>query len=301
MKNYQRIGYLLVAAGGICWGSVGVLGNPLFESDLPTLEIVSMKTSLAAFAMIMIALSWQPKLLKIRMMDIPFFILSGLLAQFIFGLGYYSAIRYTGATVAVILLYTAPIYVFIYSTIFFKEKPTREKLLGLVATIIGCFLAVGGLDVQNYDELSMIGILYGFVAAITYASYTIMGKIGTKNYSPFTVATYSLLFGAVLLAIPYPPISNTLYEFDTLKWLSLLGVGIVATLLAFICYTFGLERVESSKASIVVTVEVVAATLLAYYFLNESLTFFRVTGVLMVLVGVITTQNSKVLRDLIYK
>ncbi|UMZ73651.1 DMT family transporter [Natranaerofaba carboxydovora] len=292
MQQYQKAGYLLIILGGIFWGSTGILGNPLFESDLPTLKIVSMKTSLAALIMLFVSLLWQPNLLKINIKHIPFFILSGLLAQFIFGLGYYNAIRYSGATVAVILLYTAPIYVLFYSLFFFKEELTKGKIMGLILTLVGCFLAVGGFNINSYDNFSLLGVLYGLLAAITYASYTIMGKIGMENYSPFTVATYSLIFGALLLAIPYPPVGNVLTKMDIYMWSSLLGLGFVATFLAFVCYTAGLKRVDSSKASIIVTVEVVAAAILAYYFLGESFNLARVLGITMVLSGIISTRIS---------
>ena len=292
MQQYQKIGYLLIILGGIFWGSTGILGNPLFQSDLPTLKIVSMKTSLAAIIMLLVSLIWQPNLLKINIKHIPFFLLSGLLTQFIFGLGYYNAIRYSGATVAVILLYTAPIYVLFYSLLFFKEKLTKGKIMGLILTIVGCFLAVGGFNINSYENFSLLGVLYGLLAAITYASYTIMGKIGMENYSPFTVATYSLIVGAILLAIPYPPVGSVLTNMDIFMWSSLLGLGFVATFLAFVCYTTGLKRVDSSKASIIVTVEVVAAAFLAYFFLDENLTFTRVIGIIFVLIGIIATKDK---------
>lgn len=292
MSKSYKIGYLLVLLGGFFWGAVGILGYPVLESGLPTLNIVSIKTAIAAFSLVIIVYLWRPYLLKIRIKDVPFFIMTGFLIQFVFGYGYYNAIRIIGPTLAVILLYTAPVFVTVYSAMFFGEKFTTGKAIGLVATLSGCVLAVGGFGADYTTEVSILGIVYGILAGVTYASYTIMGKISLDNYSPVTVTTYSLFFGALILLIFYPPLEEVIIELDYYRWLSLIGMGLVSTLLAFVCYTAGLERIESSKASILSTFEVVTAAVLAYIFLGEALTFHRIFGILLVLLGIFITREN---------
>lgn len=288
-KRKPLKGGFLVLLGGALWGTMGVAGHPLFESDLPTLQIVSMRTSLAAVSILLIMFLTKPSLLKIRPKHIPFFMLCGFLAQYVFGFGYYSSIRMSGATAAVILLYTAPIFVSIYSRIFFRELFTWEKILGLVLTLTGCFLTVGGLNLAHYD-VNPLGIPFGLLAGFAFASYTIMGKIGLTNYSPLTVATYSLTFGAVFLFITHPPVAIA-GQMTPLMWVSLLGLGLVSTTFAYICYTFGLQLIESSRASIIASSEVVSAAVLAYFVLQEPMDLPRLIGIALVLSGVVTTQE----------
>ena len=267
----DKIGYFLVFLGASMWGTTGAIGNPLFESSLDTMQIVSAQTSLAASTLIAFLFITKPGLLKVKLSHIPFFIMFGLITQVIYAYSYFNAIRYIGTTVAVILSFTAPIFVCLYARCFLNEKLTKKKISGLTLSIIGCFLTVGGFNIGQYD-ITPLGIAFGLMTGLSFASYTVMGKIALSNYSSLTVTTYSLCFGAITLSVFYPPVGGYLSDFNTTLWLSILGLGLIPTVLAFIFYTNGLDKIESSKASIISTAEVISTAILAYLVLGEEFT-----------------------------
>jgi DME family drug/metabolite transporter len=80
-------------------------------------------------------------------------------------------------------------------------------------------------------------------------------------------------------------------------WPLLLGVGLLPSLLAPICFTLGLQHVRTSNASILATVEPVAAAGLAWAFLGEALTLPQIAGGGCVLLAVLILVRSKVRRS----
>jgi drug/metabolite transporter (DMT)-like permease len=76
-------------------------------------------------------------------------------------------------------------------------------------------------------------------------------------------------------------------------WFYIMGLGFFSTLLAFILYTKGLSKVESSRASIIATIEPVVAALLSFTLFNEKLLLWQYIGMIMVIVAVIIVQEAK--------
>ena len=86
-----------------------------------------------------------------------------------------------------------------------------------------------------------------------------------------TIATYTFVFASLAL-LPVSGLGNMGWAFSTASfWLYLLGLGLFPTVFAYFLYTKGLEEVESSRASIVATVEPVVGTLVGVFFFGEML------------------------------
>ena len=69
----DKIGYLLVFLGASMWGTTGAIGNPIFESDLDTMQIVSAQTSIAASTLIAYIFITKPGLLKVKLSHTLFY------------------------------------------------------------------------------------------------------------------------------------------------------------------------------------------------------------------------------------
>ncbi|HXL04804.1 MAG TPA: EamA family transporter [Bacillota bacterium] len=115
-------------------------------------------------------------------------------------LSYFEAIAQSSATTAVILLYTAPIFVTVATSILFNERFTLSKGLSLAITLLGCFLIAGGYNPEQLVTNPM-GVIAGLIPAITYGSYTILSKRSLSKYSSCTTVLYALVFGSLFLAL----------------------------------------------------------------------------------------------------
>ncbi len=127
---------------------------------------------------------------------------------------------------AVVLLYTAPIFVVILARVLYGERLTIRKIISLILAITGCILVVGLYQPGNL-LVNGLGILFGLGAGFTYALYNIMGKQVATNYSPLTIVVYLMGLGALFL-FPLRPLSLlSVASSPPRAWLLLLVLAMV--------------------------------------------------------------------------
>lgn len=190
---------------------------------------------------------------------------------------------------AVVLLYTAPIFVVILARVLYGERLTIRKIISLILAITGCILVVGLYQPGNL-LVNGLGILFGLGAGFTYALYNIMGKQVATNYSPLTIVVYLMGLGALFL-FPLRPLSLlSVASSPPRAWLLLLVLALFPALIPYTLYPAGLRFVEVGRASLVATVEPVVATLLAFLVLGEGMQPLQILGAALVISAALLVQ-----------
>lgn len=281
--------YLPILAGAALWGTLGVIAQRLYAAGMTPLEVVSLRAGLAFLGLGLFMVLFRRRELRVARRDLPFFALYGLVSIGLFYFFYFQAIRLTGVTMAVVLLYTAPAFVVILSFYLFQEPLTRVRIVSLLATFAGSFLVVRAYDLESL-RLNAIGIVTGLLAGLTYGLYSIFGKRALGRYPSTTTVFYAFLFGSLFLSLLGRPWQSLAAGYDGGTWLWVIFLALVPTLLAYALYTSGLRSVPSGTASIMATIEPVTAALLAFFFLHEPLGPVQVLGVGLVVAGVAAAQ-----------
>ncbi|AKB19905.1 MULTISPECIES: DMT family transporter [unclassified Methanosarcina] len=290
----QKRAYLLIAAGAVLWGTIGIFVRGFYGFGFSPLQVVTLRVFSAAVIMLIYLLLTRPELLKIRVQDSLYFVGTGIFSLAFFNLCYFSTIRETSIAIAVTLLYTAPAFVAVLSRVFFRESLAAKKLFSLGLTLVGCAFVTGYLPgLGDSLPISRPGLLTGLGAGFGYALYSIFGKAALKKYHTMTIAAYTFIFASLAL-LPLSNFKNSAGAFSTGSfWIYLAGLGFFPTVLAYLLYTKGLEEVESGRASIVATVEPVVGTFVGFFFFREMLSGWQLAGVLLVLVAVVLIQERK--------
>ena len=201
--------------------------------------------------------------------------------------------RLTGVATAVILLYAYPSIVTIASVFLLKEKMTRNKALALPLTFIGCVLVAGAQDFEEGLSFDTVGIALGIYTAVAGAVYYIWGKKFLDKYSANTVILYMTVLsipGLVIMANPLELV-NTSLSADA--WLLIFAIGLFPGTIGFVVSMVALRHIEASRASIVASIEPVAAVIIAYLVVSETINAFQGLGVALVFIGVILLRISK--------
>ncbi|MEG6616224.1 EamA family transporter [Peptococcaceae bacterium 1198_IL3148] len=285
----MKKGYLLVALGASCWGTLGAISTVLFNHGLSPVTVANYRVLLTTLIFGGYLLLFRRHDFKVKKQDLPLLVCIGLVSVCLFNLAYNSAIDMTSIVTAVILLYTAPIFVTIISRFIFNEKVTTQKTVALVLTLIGCALVSQAYDLNNL-KLNSIGIVAGLGAGLTYGLYSIFSKKALVTCSPWTITFYSFAFGSLFLSLYGKP-WQSLYIFNdvtiaTFLWL----IALIPTVAAYTLYTTGLQFVETSKASIIATMEPVVAVILAAFIFHEQINAIQLLGILLVIGSVILIQ-----------
>jgi drug/metabolite transporter (DMT)-like permease len=287
----NKLALLFIGAGASLWGIIGIFVTYLYEIGFTPTQVVAVRALSATMFLVIYVLFKNPQLLKINLSDSKYFVGTGIFSIVLFNWCLFSAIEETSISIASILLYTAPAFVTIFSRLLFKEALTTRKILALFITFIGCSFVIGILP--NMDEpISLYGVILGLGSGLFYSLYSIFGKFALKKYDSLTVTVYTFLF-ATIAVIPFSGLWSVLPLFSGIKvWMYIIGLGFLSTMLPFIFYTKGLNTIESSRASIIATIEPVVASLMGFLIFHEKLNLWQYLGIIMVIVAVVIVQES---------
>lgn len=274
--------YIYVIVAAVLWGIIGIFSKALVAQGFAPTQIVFVRAFGAMVCLLAYLGLTNRRSFKIAPRDSFYFVGTGIISFVFFNWCYFNAIEKTSLSIAAILLYTAPTIVTFLSAILFKEQMTVAKWASLGLTFAGCLLVTvfssgEGLKTSGY------GILLGLGSGLGYALYSIFGRYALKKYSVLTVTFYTFAFATLGLL----PITNVqgmvglLSHFES--QLYSLGLCLFSTVAPFLLYTKGLSRLETSKASIIATLEPIVATVVGVLLFAEPITAVKMLGILLVL------------------
>jgi drug/metabolite transporter (DMT)-like permease len=282
----------MISIAASLWGIIAVFVKQLTEIGFTPMEIVAIRVAVAFIILLGIGLSSFKNQFKVQTKDIPLFMGSGIVSIVFFNWCYFTTINQMNLSLAVILLYTAPAMVVLFSRLIFKEKLTKQKIVAVFGTLFGCIF-ITGIGSNSTGDLTMIGLITGLGSGLGYALYSIFGKIALEKYKPFTITFYTF-FMATIFLFPLTRLwekANLLFQVNTLLWA--LGLGLLPTVIAYFFYTKGLEKIESSKAAIIATVEPIVATLLGVVLYQEGMGLLQMIGTGLIFSSVIIVNLTK--------
>jgi DME family drug/metabolite transporter len=290
MKEKPKpIFYICIVAAAILWGTIGIFFQLLSGFQFSRMEIVFIRTAIAAVLLLLYLLVFDRSKLKIRLRDIWMFLGTGVASLLFFNYCYFSAMEYTSLSVAAVLLYTAPAFVTILSAILFKDRFTGRKIVALILTIPGCAVISGvasGLISGNFSY-SSTGILFGLGSGFGYALYTIFSRVALKRYDSMTISFYTFVFAGLGAGLLCNPAHVTSCIRSPSALLFSIGIAIATCLAPYLLYTYGLTGVGNSEASITATVEPLAATCISVLILGEPFTLEKLIGIVLILGAVV--------------
>ena len=291
-KETKKLDLILIIIAACFWGSMGIFVRRLTTYGFDSIQIVSIRVTLAGLIFSLFLLIREGSGFRISLRDIPLFLGLGLGSILFFTVCYFAAITIMPLSTAAILLYTSPIWIMLMSALFFHEKINGRKVAALNLAFGGCVLVSG----ISGDGITFIGLLLGLGSGIGYGLYSILGTVALRKYSPYAVTTYTFLTAAVGSWVICRP-ADMLSKFkkaDGLTGLIFLCIltALVTAVIPFLAYTLGLRSVEASKAGIIATIEPVVATLVGVICFSEMLTFLSGIGIVLVLASVIILNRK---------
>ncbi|MGI8746968.1 MAG: DMT family transporter, partial [Deinococcus sp.] len=197
--------------------------------------------------------------------------LFGLSGVGVFYSSYQLAVRAGGASLASVLLYTAPVFVALMGWAFLRERPGPRELLAVGTTLAGIALISlgGGRGVHPTPA----ALAWGLTAALTYSLYYLYGKLYFNRYPVVALYAVALPVGALALA-PLTPFAHK----TPAAWALLLLIAVFSTYLAYLAYSAGLRSLPATRASVIASLEPVVAALLAAIFFGERLSALAFLG-----------------------
>ena len=292
MKKTDIGGYLYILIGTTLWGISSVVAKSLFIIGLSPAELVQIRLTLAALALLLILLIFGRNRIVISFKDLPYFLVLGFIGVAGVQFTYYYTISKIQVGPAVLIQYLSPVWIALYAFTFQKEPFTKGKIVALLLALLGCYFTVGGYRVDLL-RLNRIGIVSGLISSLFFSFYALYGEKGLKKYDPWTLILYGFGFGAVFYWILISPMRVIREGYSFKIWMAFLYIAIFSTLIPFGLYLKGIERVRATRASITATWEPVVAGMTAYFVLGEVLFPLQVLGGIGVIAAIVLLQMAK--------
>ncbi|PIE34953.1 EamA family transporter [candidate division KSB3 bacterium] len=285
----EWLGYLQTLLAATCWAVAGTVAKHMMNQDLSPVVLAEMRVTIAS-ALLLLVLSFKNReLLRIRPGDLFYMIVLGAIGVAGVHYTYYYAISHTNVATAILLQYLAPAFILMFAVVVQGEACSAGKICALCLASLGCFLMVGGYDLELL-AMNRLGVLAGLVSAGFFAFYSIYAEYGMRRYSVWTILVYGFASAAAFWWCLNPPWNILRAQYSAQIWLMFLFLGVFSAIVPFALYFSGIRRIKATRASITAMAEPVVGGIVAYLFLEETMTLIQLLGAGCVMGGILCLQ-----------
>jgi drug/metabolite transporter, DME family len=236
---------------------------------------------------------WQR--IKLPARDLAYCFLLGTLGVAVSNYFYYVAIQRTNVATAIIVQYTAPVWVLFYVVARGQQKLSLQKLVAVALAVIGIALVIGIVGAKPNDgrglRLDSYGLIAALLASFSFAFYNVGGHGILARYDRWRVLVWTLTAAAVFWLVVNPPWKILAAHYAPAQWMFLFIFSMISVLGAFSLYFLGLQHLEPTRAIIASCLEPVFSILLAALLLGEVLRPIQTTGIAFVLAAIVIVQR----------
>jgi drug/metabolite transporter (DMT)-like permease len=224
-------------------------------------------------------------------------LLLGITGVFAYNLFFFKGLELISAGRASLIIANNPIFIAIFSFLFFAEKMTPLKVVGILISVSGAVIAIsGGNPAALLSGGLGMGDAYIFCAVCSWVAYSLIGKRAMNQFSPLAAVTGAAIIGMVMLSIPAwlsgMPAELPLYR--PIDWAAIFYLGFFGTVLGFVWYYDGIKAIGPARAGLFINFVPLSAITLGYLLLDEPVTFSLLFGAALVVSGVILTNTASV-------
>jgi drug/metabolite transporter (DMT)-like permease len=205
---------------------------------------------------------------------------------------YYVAIQKTSVAIAIIVQYTAPVWVLIYVVARRQQKLSVQKVAAVGVAVAGIALTIGIVGRKSASSLHLdsYGFLAALLASFSFAFYNVGGHRLLALYDRWRVLTWTLTSASVFWLLVNPPWKVLAEHYAFAQWAFLFVFSMISVLGSFSLYFLGLQHLEPTRAIVASCLEPVFSILLAAALLGEGVRPIQTLGIVLVLSAIVIVQ-----------
>jgi drug/metabolite transporter (DMT)-like permease len=288
VANQRLTGYLMVITASLLFGFNGNLSRWLFDTGVTPVTLVEFRMLIGGACLLAVLVLGRRRELKLQRRHWGWVVALGLSVALV-TYTYFVAISRLPIAVALVIQFTAPAWMALGEAIWYRRIPSVYVLVALGLTVAGVVLLTGVWR-QSLNGLDSIGLLYAGLALLAFIAYLLLGRRVGRDLPSLTSTAYSAVMAGAFWLIVQPPwaIPADTWTPQHLPWIVL--VGIVGMAIPFSLVFASLRRIDATRVGIVSMLELVAAGIIAYFWLGQYLDMWQIAGGVVVLVGVTILQ-----------
>ena len=283
--SQRTLGLVAVIFAVILWAVAANAISSLFVAGVNPFELAVSSTAIATFGLAVVhSFTIKP---EAKAMSRQQFIL-GLLFAGLTGLNYLALARLPVA-VAILLLFTSPVMVVLWTALTTRRIPSRSTLVAMLLLIVGVVLVSKVLE-SNLSQFNGFGIIIGLSSAVFFTAYNLQSERVGRSDEPFGVMlkTFAIasLFWLTYQVTQGVPVTLLM---PANVW-KVIYIGIAGNLLPYSLFFWGIQRIQAERAVIIATLEPVIASALAWLWFGQTLTAWQLIGGILIVLAVTVLQ-----------
>ncbi len=217
-------------------------------------------------------------------------ILSGFFLSIHF-ISWIASIKYTSIASSVTLVSTSPVFVIIFSLLFFKEKPSARTLIATAMAIAGsAIIAYSDKDLTGSSAYPkpILGDILAIVGAVAVSIYFMSGSHLRRYLTTFQYITLVYSFSALFTLIFALLSAKPFLGYRPISYLLMVLMAIIPQLLGHTSFNWALKHIKANAVAIATLGEPIGASILAYIIFHQSISLMKALGMAIVLLSIAT-------------
>ena len=292
--------YLKLVVVALCWGGTFVAGR-VVAPHLPHMTVASGRYLIACALLLGLLMYQQGGLPRLTRKQLLATCAMGALGVLGYNLFFFEALERAPAGKTSLFVSLGPILTAVAVAILLKERLGWQRWTGIALALLGSVIIITDghlLTAGNHLARAFVsGEAFMLLAVLSWVSFTIVSRFALLGMSALVATTYSTLFGTIMLLIAAATeISH--WQIGMLTWENLLLVlyfGVFGTVLAFLWFSEGVKRLGPTRTIVFTNLVPVFGVILGYILLDEAIELSMVLGGIIVICGVLMTNQQSVI------
>jgi drug/metabolite transporter (DMT)-like permease len=281
----------------------GVAAKVLREANLDAFRLTQIRTSSAALILLAFVLLRDRTQLKATRSEIKDLIIFGVIGIAAVTSFYFFALKYLYVSVALIIEFTAPIWIVLYLKFIKKKSVPPIMWLGIVFAFSGLLLIS---QIWSGSSLHPLGVFVAFLDALSLALYFIFADRLSQTRSSLSLITWGMSVAAIFFALILPwwnfpfefltssyPLQGALAAYSAPGWALILWIVVIGTVIPYLLTVTAIRELSASTSSVIGMIEPVFAGAIAWWLLNEAFNTVQLIGCAVVLIGIYFADKAR--------
>jgi drug/metabolite transporter (DMT)-like permease len=297
------VGYAMALGAAAMFGVNGAVIKVALGEGMSAYRLAELRCLFSFVIFVFIVAAMRPERLRVGGRELVSLAIFGACAVVLTQLLYVLALRRLKIGVALVLIFLGPLLVAVWAR-FVGKRPVRSRFwVALGLSLAGLVLVV---RVWSGFSLDGLGVAFALCGAAAYALYVLYAEHAVGRRDPISLLCFGFLFACLLWTVVQPwwslpwhvlgtrvSLDGNLAGTHVPEWALIAWVVVLGTVVPFILVVGALQHLPATRVAICGMLEPVVAAVVAYGWLDETLTPAQLLGGVLVLAAIGLAQTAR--------
>jgi drug/metabolite transporter (DMT)-like permease len=296
-------GEVFLIIGATAFALNGIVAKMVMQNGLSEWRMLQVRTGGAFLVLLAYVLLTNYKSLKVKLDEWPLLITYSLIGFALVQFGYFIAISRMHVSMALIIEFTAPIWIVLWIKYVRKSFVPKDMWIAISLAFVGMLLLAQVWDGMTLDT---IGVIAAFLDAFALATFFVLSERLTPTRSTYSLTVFGFGISSALLSIVFPlwnfpfkifnqsmNLEGPLKDSNAPGWTLILWIVVLGTVIPYLCVLAGIKILSASTSSVIGMLEPVLAGIFAWIWIGESWNAIQLIGGAIVIAGIYIADKTR--------